>query len=384
MIDKNRIKENLISFSFPRLSGTNEEKKASQMAKEKIEELNLKPQIQEFMFSTFYSRIYSKLGFVSISISLLIFYLNIESIFFVFAVLTLFIIMLFSFRITRKPHKIKIGRVLNSQNIYAKLPPKSNTQDLPDNHILFFCHLDSKGQRINILTRIKIIRMWLYTTIMIPIIIILKNYIFVDFEFILYLIGAFPMGANLVAACILLMNTTDNNSYGAIDNASGIAIVLELLNFYSEYENRLENHSTWFVFTGAEETGTMGIRVFNEIIKKFDRKNTIIINFDAIGQSVCVFASKNTRENNAAFFNLLINKGIKSNVIKDIRYRTLGAHSDGYFLKTQKFMGAGFGDLLTYDYVHSELDTPDKVNFCILEKLCSLITSVLIDYDEMK
>ena len=80
----------------------------------------------------------------------------------------------------------------------------------------------------------------------------------------------------------------------------------------------------------------------------------------------------------------MINEGIKSRVIRDIRYSTLGAHSDGYFLKTQKFMGAGFGDLLTYEYVHSELDTHDKVNFCILENLCSLITSVLKDYDEMK
>ena len=54
LISEKRIKQNLEEFSFPRLSGTEYEKKAFNLAKKKIENLNLNPEIQTFNFSTFY------------------------------------------------------------------------------------------------------------------------------------------------------------------------------------------------------------------------------------------------------------------------------------------------------------------------------------------
>ncbi|MHA1803707.1 MAG: M28 family metallopeptidase [Promethearchaeota archaeon] len=385
MINKKRIEHNLNSFSFPRVSGSSGERKALELVKEKIEALNLHPEIQEFEFSTFYSRIYPKLGFFSISILLLIYYLNIEALIFVIIVSFLLIIMMFSFILTRKPHEIKFGKKLKSHNLYVILPPKNKLINLnqEDNqtfskertespiNVLFFCHLDSKGQKFSILTRIIAIRTWIYTAVLLSIIILLKNYILPQYEKLFYFLGIVPLSINFIAMTILILNTTNDNSRGAIDNASGISIVLELLNYYAEQENRFKKY--WFVFTGAEETGTMGIRMFYEEINHLDKKRTIILNFDAIGQSVCLFASKETRKLKPEFFNLLIIKGREFNILKDIRYKTLGAHSDGYFLKKQGFRGAGFGDLRTYRYVHSREDTPDKINVSILEKLCKLI-----------
>ncbi len=376
MIDKERLKENLISFSFPRLSGSVGEIKACEMAKSKIEKLDLTPNVQQFEFSTFYSRIYPKLGFTSVSSLLFIFYLNIASILFAIIISLILIIMLLCFLFTRKPHKIRFGKILKSYNIYVRLPEKDHA-NVSEKKILFFCHLDSKSQKITILVRINAIRLWLYSTTILSIIIVLKNYIFLHFTFQLYIVGIFPLVLNLISMSILLLNTTGDKSMGAIDNASGIAIVLELLSYYKADKNRSKNYEMWFVFTGAEESGTMGIRFFNEIIKNFDRKNSLIINFDAIAQSVCLFASKRTRKRNTDFFEKFIREGQKLKMIREIRYKTLGAHSDGYYLKTQKFMGAGFGDLLTYQYVHSDKDTPDKVDFSILKGLCELITRVL-------
>ena len=77
MIDENRMKQNLKEFSFPRLSGTIHEKMAFQLAHDKIKELGLSPLIQKFEFSTFFSRIYPKIGFISGFFLLLLFYLNI-------------------------------------------------------------------------------------------------------------------------------------------------------------------------------------------------------------------------------------------------------------------------------------------------------------------
>ena len=247
----------------------------------------------------------------------------------------------------------------------------------------FFCHLDSKGQKLNILTRIKAIKTWIYTIIILSIIIFLKNYILLQSKELLYFLGIFPLSINFFVMSILILNTTNNHSRGAIDNASGVSSVLELLNHYADLNNRFKNFVTWFVFTGAEETGTMGIRVFNENIKNLDKKATIIINFDAIGQSVCLFASKKTRKLKPEFFNMLIKKGNELQILKNIRYKTLGAHSDGYYLKKQGFIGAGFGDLIIYRFVHSREDTPDKINISILEKLCELIISVFKKLDTM-
>jgi len=43
MIDEKHLKENLKSFSFPRLSGTDGEKKALDLARSKVEDLNHDP-----------------------------------------------------------------------------------------------------------------------------------------------------------------------------------------------------------------------------------------------------------------------------------------------------------------------------------------------------
>lgn len=67
MIDEKRIVQNLKDFSFPRLSGTEFEKKSFNLVKKKIEELQLTPKIQEFTYSTFYSRIYPKISLTVLS-----------------------------------------------------------------------------------------------------------------------------------------------------------------------------------------------------------------------------------------------------------------------------------------------------------------------------
>ena len=78
MIDEKRIKENLELVSFPRLSGTEGEKKAFNLVKNKIEELNLEPSVQNFSFTSFYPRVYQKIMLISCFWALVILYLNIE------------------------------------------------------------------------------------------------------------------------------------------------------------------------------------------------------------------------------------------------------------------------------------------------------------------
>ena len=79
MIDEDSIKRNLEAFSFPRLSGTEDEKAAFKLLKRKIEDLNLNPIIQEFSFRTFYSRMYPKFAAILTFWLYFILFLNIFS-----------------------------------------------------------------------------------------------------------------------------------------------------------------------------------------------------------------------------------------------------------------------------------------------------------------
>jgi len=64
MIEERRIKRNLKKFAFPRLSGTKFELEAFNKLKKEVEGLNLDFEVQNFTFSSFYSRIYPKLAFL--------------------------------------------------------------------------------------------------------------------------------------------------------------------------------------------------------------------------------------------------------------------------------------------------------------------------------
>ncbi|MFX1259002.1 MAG: M28 family metallopeptidase [Promethearchaeota archaeon] len=398
MIDEKRIRKNLETFSFPRLSGTKEEKKIFKIVKKKIEDLNLTPSVQEFSFSTFYSRIYPKIAVILTFWFLFVLYLNIEGIFWVINIILISIIFIPLFIITRKPEKIRIGKNLNSQNLYVKISSNSQKNDLKtkysntfsnscDNNIFLFSHLDSKGQSLPIHIRGKVFKIWIYSLLASLIIILLKNFIFHQFSIWFYFIGAVPLGINFISTILIMSNITTNKSPGALDDASGITCVLELLNFYisdGSQENSLQNLNLWFVFTGAEECGTMGIRNFYNKIKHFNRKTSLFLNFDSIGKNLIIFSSANEEFNYFNLYKHFFEEARKFNAIvyskKPLIYTT---HSDGYFLYNKGgFLGMGFADFLVYKYIHTVNDTLDKVDPIVLKKLCELITTFLKGIDD--
>ena len=381
MIDETRIRKNLELISFPRLSGTEGEKRAFNIVKKKIEGLNLKPSVQEFTFTSFYPRIYQKLIFILSFWILFIFYLNIGEAFGIFNVLNSIIIIAILIPIviiTRKPEKIRIGKEKNSQNLYVKilgnsevksLKNSSHEQDNARGNLLFVCHLDSKGQRFHMNFRVFLFKWWIVSSICCFILIFFKNFIFKRFSFWFFYIGAVPLIFNLIIVILLCINTTNNESPGAIDNASGISCVLELLNYYTDLKNRLENYNLWFLFTGAEENGTMGIRHLIQKIKHLDQTKSFQLNFDTIGTNIDII----TGEKGAFFFKNTKGFTATIHMVKRIRL----ARSDAYILKDNNITGFGVLDMESYKYVHSKDDTVEKVDCSLLEKLLTHITVML-------
>ncbi|MFX1311351.1 MAG: M28 family peptidase, partial [Promethearchaeota archaeon] len=286
MIEKAHIKKNLKKLAFPRLSGTEFELKAFNIVKREVENLNLKFKIQRFTFSSFYSRIYPKIAFLSVSLIFLILNFNLYLILSFTLILPLLGILIISVILTRKPEKIQFVTRLNSQNLLVKIKSLSYDIKNKDRIIMFISHLDSKGQRFKIKTRIRIIKLWISSSIILAVIIILKIIVFLDYKILYYLIGLILSILNIFASILILLNITDNRSAGAVDNASGIVCNLELVNYYANPENRLSNYNLWFLFTGAEECGTMGIRHFYNNLKNFNPKKSIIFNLESIANHV--------------------------------------------------------------------------------------------------
>jgi hypothetical protein len=381
MIEEARIKRNLDKIAFPRLSGTEFELKAFNMVKQQIENLDLEFEVQNFTFSSFYSRMYPKIAFLSSSLILFLLYLNIYMNLFLVFIVYLSGLLITSIILTRKPEKIQFIKQLNSQNLHVKIKPTSNEMENNDRIIMFISHLDSKGQRFKIKTRTRIIKLWISSSTILAFVIILKNTILLGLEQIFYIIGLFPLIANMLVTFLLLLNTTDNSSAGAVDNASGVACNLELAHYYSIPENRLNNYNLWFLFTGAEECGTMGIKHFYNNMKNLNPDKSIIFNFESIAKHVYLFPGGKEGDNAKDIDSLLLHNNRNLPIRHYFTNRVFGTHSDGGFLGDKGLNGFGIGEVEVYDYMHTPQDTLDKIDTKILEKLCLVLTDALKEHD---
>lgn len=380
MIDEKRILENLKAFSFPRLSGTESEKKSFNIAKNKIERLNLTPSVQEFSFSTFYSRVYPKVSLSLLFWLLLTLFLKVQVIFMYANLTIVLLVFVVLIGITRNPEKIKIGRKYNSQNLFVKLPFNSKEDKEINKNILLFSHLDSKGQVFSVKLRRILYYVWIMSFTIGLLVNILNSYFFYEMIYLFYAFGVIIVSINGIATIMLLINTTNNKSKGAIDNASGISCVMELLNYYSNPDIRPKNYNLWFVFTGAEETGTIGVRNFYKYIKNFDREKNFIINFDCLAKHVEFYNHGLINDKNIKSIKYILENKNLMTIVNTKRFY-IGFYSDGLFLHNKKFKGLGNGDKSSYKFVHSRNDCIDKINVLFLKKLCKFITILLNDND---
>ncbi len=379
MIDEESIKQNLNHFAFPRLSGTIHEKKALDLAFKKVSDLGLKPNIQNFEFSTFYSRTYPKIAFLFGFLLLISFYIDLSV--GIFISLIIGPILVFLVIIMRKPENVKFPRNFESANLFVKLKVRRKLSKKVSynqrKRIVFSCHLDSKGQKLSILARIRSMRTWIISSVIIIGTLGFKYLVQPNFVIFFIIIGGILMILNFISTILILINTTNNSSLGAIDNATGITCVLELLKYYLLDDNRIDNIEYWFVFTGCEETGTMGIRNLYKKIKFFERDSLMLVNFDAIGGSITIFDSIFQPEGYREFYNSFLNNNIGLEIREESKRINFGTHSDGYYLKKKNFQGIEFGDMEAYQFLHSKEDTIDKVNTRNLKKLCEVIVENL-------
>ena len=399
---KERIFNHINDFAFPRLSGTEGEKRAVKLVKNTFKDIGFEDDqimAQEFNFSTFYSEVLVKiLAFLCIVIfSLLLFIKYLYPFLTIMTIIIVLIVFLSILGALKHPEyqgfwEDHFGKKLSSTNIFITLNAKSKAFENAGN-IIISAHLDSKSQTFKTIWRVIFLTIWEIGLVVLP---ILYTFFLIDlyFHVIRPIILGIELGIIFTTSIVIfsnfmiLFNNTRNKSLGALDNASGMAIVFELSSFFKD--NNLNNYNLWFCQFSAEEIGTMGSRIFLDSFDDiFSKKNTYQINFDMISckdekeveyvKSYGFLPPKISSELLDSYIHKAANE---ENVpIKGFN-GVSGAHTDSVPFHLRKFDSIDFATFNATKYAHSKEDTPDKVNKNVLYHACVLVARMLLDFDQ--
>jgi hypothetical protein len=163
--------------------------------------------------------------------------------------------------------------------------------------------------------------------------------------------------------------------HGANDNASGIAMLLDMAYFFKM--NPQKNNLVFIAF-GGEEAGLVGSRHF--VKKPFVslQSTKFVLNLDLMGSGENGITVVNSVELEDAY-NTLVSLNAKENYLTQVKKRGNTANSDHYPF-TQKGVDAFFiytmGD---YTYYHSPLDNADNLQ---LTSAYTRVFALLYDFIE--
>lgn len=415
LFDSSRLFSYVKKFSFPRLCGTQGEQKAVALAINTFHDIGfVKEQIetQTFEFSDFYSTTLIKL-IMTISLTatlILALLLYIHPLFSLLSIAIMGMVIILILRGLKHPENIGFwgkyyGNILNATNVYVKIPAKNQGKKLAGN-IVLSAHLDSKSQTFKTVWRIIAYRIWLFAGIflgIIYIILLIYQVISLYFSFALFFFVFLTNSIFLLNLVIwmliilislsnimLMFLNTHNKSPGALDNASGMAIVFELSSFFKDHN--LEHYNLWLCQFSAEELGTMGSRIFvNKYEHLFEEGKSFQINFDLVSKyghkknrieylkSFGVFPRKKI---SPKLTDYLESAALKENIkIKGFHLST-GAHTDCVPFHLRGYEAIDFITRAAARYTHNKVDTPDKVDPQILLEACVIAQRTILMLDK--
>ncbi len=408
-------KENLFNyikkFSFPRLSGTEGEKKAVGLTVNCFENIGFKgDQIEKepFEFSDFYSttliKIIMLMSFNFILILRLASY--IYPLVGVLCIAGMAVVVFLIIRGLKHPEDKGFfgeyfGKTWPSTNVFVKIPAKSLPSEKAGN-IVISAHLDSKSQTFKTAWRIVLYRVWLFAGMIFGffyLALLIYNFGLVKLDVIIkeiaeigiWIVMPFILFSNL----LLMFLNTHNDSPGALDNASGMSIVFELSAFFKD--KPLDNFNLWFCQFSAEELGTMGSRVFvNNHEKQFVKGRVFQINMDMVSRS----DSRRNRVEYLKSYGVLPRKKLAPLLSKYLNHAadeeklkikgfhlSTGAHLDSVPFHIRHFDVVDITTRAAAKHTHNKVDTPDKTDPAVLLQTYLIVRkSVLLldsDYDKL-
>jgi len=400
--NEDRLYEIVKSFSFPRLAGTEGEKKAVELTKKKFNELgfsNDQIETESFTFSDFYSTTLIKLVAMInlVFLLMIVFFAYVALWISIFIIVGLITIISFILRGLRDPEQPGFwgkyyGTMHDATNVFVKIPSKEMDENVAGN-IVISAHIDSKSQSFRTKFRVILYRIWLFSGIFLGlffglyIVLFFQPYQVPD---IIIELGIWIPTILISFANIFLMNlNTHNKSKGALDNASGMAIVFELSSYFQDHPT--DNFNLWFCQYSAEELGTMGSRIFVDNHETlFEQGNIFQLNFDMVScrgykwnrveylKSYGVFPRRKIAPKLSKYFE----KAAEEEDIEICGFHlTTGAHTDSVPYHQRNFDSIDLVTRGASKYSHTKKDTPDKVDPEVLKEACVITRRVILNLD---
>jgi len=378
-----RITERL---TFPRLVGSEGEKKALAIVTEEFKNAGYNPIYHDKFKTSLYNWIFIRFIFLITGSALILlgssFYIN------PFLTLSIFVLNLYiSFKALSRINKIKLSKneIYNyeTENVFAKLKSKNSKAK-----IIFIGHWDSKSQSFPTSTRILIFLISVFGSLILLVfyLILILLRIFLNFNI--------PILNNVLLDCCLIIaiigainyfNKTGNNSPGAYDNAAAVGTIIELARFYKK--NPISNIDLIFLSTGSEELNLGGaIHFIQKYKEKFNKNSTYFINLDLIGgyDLIRLITSYGIpRKVSSKKLNILFLESSKELRIrlKDI-YMPTGAWSDYMPIVHEGFEACWLGSQPGLKRVHTKNDTISLVSKQGLKNILLLCVDVVKKLDE--
>jgi hypothetical protein len=276
--DGQRAFEYAKSISFPRLSAGPGERKAGDHIISVLEGFGLEPKVHSFTYSPFpYAVVLRATLLFQIVLLFAMISVSQHSPFSAAVIAILFFVL--SLKSTRWGSLFEIGydigRMKSSRNIIVRAAGTA-----PHTNLIFLAHYDSKSQTLPLLFRVLCYSLFYIGSLALALLVICG---------ILLGQGVLPAEVLMTTALALsaisvplLFNFTSDGSPGALDNASGVGIVLELArNLSGSVPDGLD---VSFVFTGAEEEGLAGaVKFAQELGFTYNGRKTYCVSYDGAG-----------------------------------------------------------------------------------------------------
>jgi len=145
----------------------------------------------------------------------------------------------------------RLGKKYSSENLIANLPASPPGAGAP--HLYLVAHYDSKSQRIPLVVRLALFVIAIAGALVFTVDILLS------YVYPAILPSGFVIAAIVIVAGIpLLFLDYGNSSAGAIDNASGVGLILHLAEVIAGSPQTLRELKVTALITGAEELGVKG------------------------------------------------------------------------------------------------------------------------------
>jgi len=367
-IDENLAYEITKRLSFPRLVGSEGEKKAIKVVLDEFEKVGYNTVNREKFKTSLYNWKRIELLFLTMGmlyILLAISYYNLP----ILSLVIIALIVLCVLKLSKISNSNRIKLMKNdrynfeTENIYVNLKSKNSLVNL-----IFIAHYDSKSQVYSSIIRIYLIMVSVFGGVILLVVFFVLSVLKIIFTFNNLILNNILLGVSIVIGILAILNffnKVGNKSPGATDNATSVGTVIALSKYFKN--NPLENIDFTFLITGSEELNLGGAIDFIQKHKnELDKDITYFINYDLVGAlgvlrnitSHGIPKKTTSTKLNELFRNSSKGLGIE---IKEI-YFPIGAAGDHMPIVNLGYKACVLGSAGCIKYVHSKKDTMSLVS----------------------